>query len=590
LASRSTTPSAAFVEAELIRLFYRHTWLMSAVVGLSGSVFTAYMFADAVPKSWAVGWLIAINAVIATRMGLILRFSRRQPPLPDFRRWGRYHVATVWLNGLAWGLPALALASGDLTLTFFYATVICGFVAGAIPGLSYSLSAYQGFAIFSAAPLTMQMFAFDETFFHVIGVLAVLFVAINIASVRISHQRIREQIRLEFANRQLVENLTAEKERAERADAVKSRFLAAASHDLRQPLHALGLFVEALDTQTRAPHLRQLIDNIKLSTTSLRDLLNALLDISRLDAGALQPERAAIPLRRLFQTLLAEFGADAEAKGLRLRVVPSSAWVESDPTMLSRILQNVIANAIRYTDRGTVLLGCRRRGDAVSIEVYDTGAGMTPEALDHVFEEFYQVANPQRDRRLGLGLGLAIVRRLCAVLGHEMDLSSREGHGTVFRIRVPRTPAPAAGPAAAATRPADLEGRRVLVIDNEAPARDAMREILHLWSCTVIAADSRESALAALEPPSEPPDLIVADYRLCDGETGAEAIDAVRARFGRPVPALIVTGDTAPQRLQEATASGYRLLHKPVSAAQLRSLASYLLRQDAAASSRSDPG
>ncbi len=581
----STLPEsapAAHVQAELVRMTFQHSWPMSVAVGLTATAFTAWLFAGAVPPVWCVAWFLLINAVIGARAGLMLRFNRHPPPESERPRWARYHLVAVWLNGLAWGLPALALPGDDLTLTFFYATVLCGFVAGGIPSLSYHVGAYYGFAILPAVPFIARLFSFQETFFHVIGVLTVMFVLINIATVRISHRRILEQIRLEFANRELVQSLTAAKERAERADAVKSQFLAAASHDLRQPLHALGLFVDALDARVDRADLRSLVENIKLSTTSLSELLDALLDVSRLDAGAVKPELAVFPVQRLLDTLIAEFRADAEEKGLRFRAVPCGAWVRSDPIMLTRILQNVVVNALRYTDHGAVVVGCRCSAGFVGIEVHDTGPGMTADQLAHVFEEFYQVGNPQRDRRLGLGLGLAIVRRLSAMLGHALTLDSWPGRGTVFRLQVPvARPVPEV----AEQRPpvaADLTGKCVLVIDDEAPVREAMGQMLGLWACDVLTAESGEAAVRILNEGSRAPDLVIADFRLRDGESGARAIEDIRAHCGRDVPAILITGDTAPERLREAQAGGHQLLHKPVSAARMRSLASHLLQPAAA--------
>lgn len=574
---QAAVPSTAYIRGELVKMLHQHTWLMSLAVGLTATLFTAYLFADALPLGWVVAWFLLINSIIALRIGLILAFAKRKPADRDLPRWERYQIAAVWLNGLAWGLPAFALTGDNLPLVFFYATVLSGFVAGAIPGLTYSVPAYCGFAILAGAPLITRLFTLNDLVFHLIGILACMFVLINIASVRIGNRRIREQISLEFANRQLVQDLTDAKERAEQADAVKSQFLAAASHDLRQPQHALGLFVDALDAKTTDPNVRDLIDNIKLSTASLSQLLDALLDISRLDAGAVQPERSAFAVQPLLLMLVAELQADAEEKGLELRLVPSSAWVYSDPTMVTRILLNVLSNALRYTEQGRVVVGCRRVGDDVRIEIHDTGPGMTSEALSRVFDEFYQVGNPQRDRRLGLGLGLAIVRRLSETLGHEMSLRSRVGYGTVFRLRMPAaSPQP---PSAEPRRLPDrnLQGVRILVIDNEGPVREALTATIEVWGGEALTADGGASALRLLQAGTRAPDLVIADYRLAGDETGIEAIHQVRLEYDRAIPAIIVTGDTAPSRLQEVQASGCQLLHKPVSAAKLRSVVSHLL-------------
>lgn len=574
---QNTLPSAGPVEDELVRMLYQHTWIMSLAIGVTGSSFTAWMFRDTVPTAWLIAWFIAINSIVLLRVASMVAFRQRPPAAAALARWGRFQVAAVWINGLVWGLPALALTSDNLILTFFYATLLCGFVAGAMPGLSYSVPAYAGFAVLTGAPLIGRLVSFEDPVFRLIAILAVLFVAINIASVRIGNRRIREQIRLQLANRQLVQDLIVEKERAERADAVKSQFLAAASHDLRQPLHALGLFVDALDARTTDPELRGLIGNIQLSTTSLRDLLDALLDISRLDAGVTQPVLTTFPLGTLLANLVVELEPEAAEKGVELRLVQTSAWVTSDAIMLTRILLNVLANALHHAAPGSILVGCRRRGGAIRIEVHDTGPGMRADQLARVFDEFYQVGNPQRDRRHGLGLGLAIVRRLGTLLGHEFTLRSEPGRGTTFCIEVPaEAPQPAlAMPHAPAL---DLLANiRVLVIENEEAVREAMRATVESWQCVVTLAESCDAALRKLEEHGHRPDLILTDYHLAPDLNGAEAAEQLRARYG-PVPAIIVTGDTAIERVAELRERGFEVLHKPVSAARLRSLASHLLR------------
>ncbi len=583
--SNNTTPSASYVETESVRLLYQHAWLMSLVVGVAATSLTGYMFAGHVPMSLIVVWLLFINGIIVVRIGLIIVFARVQPTLHRYRAWGRHYLALAWLNGFAWGLPAFVLDNQNLTLVFFYTLVVAGFVAGAIPGLSFNIRAFYGFAFFSAAPLILRLLLWEEVFLRILGVLSLLFVMINTASAKISNRRVIQQIKLEYENRQLVDNLKIEKERAERANGIKTRFLAAASHDLRQPLHAMGLFVDALDARIKFPEVRKIMDNLKLSTESLASLLNSMLDISKLDAGTLKPEISDFALLPLLDRLALEFTPQAKSKGLKLRSVARNAWVRSDPIMLPRILRNLLTNAIRYTQNGGVLLGCRRRGGRILIEVYDTGPGIPSGEIEHVFEEFYQLDNPERDRSKGLGLGLSIVKRLADILQHEVDVRSRPGRGSVFSISVPLAPVAGSTPPEVQPYRADLAGAVIVVIDDEAPIRKAMEEILRGWGCHAILAESAESALRQLVASELVPDLIVADYRLREGKSGVDAVRSINAHAGKDIPAILVTGDIAPERLREAKESGYRLLYKPVSAASLRSLASYLIEK-AGASNR----
>lgn len=578
-ASTSAGPSAAYIDTESVRLLYQHAWLMSLIVGVTATALTGYMFIGHVDTPVIVAWLLLINGIIAIRVGLIVLFARLRPSDSGYVRWGRYYLAFAWLNGIAWGLPAFALDGDNLTLVFFYTLVIGGFVAGAIPGLSFNMNAFYGFAVFSATPLVVSLFTFDQEFFRLLGVLSLLFLLINTASARISNRRIKQQIQLEYENRRLVDYLKTEKERAERANEVKTRFLAAASHDLRQPLNAIGLFVDALDVRIGFPEARRIVDNLKLSTHSLKGLLNSMLDISKLDAGVLQADVCDFSLQLLFDQLDLELGPQAASQGLALRIRPCDAWVRSDPIMLARVLRNLLSNAILYTHAGGVLLGCRQRHGGIRIEVWDTGSGIPAGEIEQIFEEFYQLDNPERDRDKGLGLGLAIVKRLAGLLQHELTVRSRVGKGSVFAITVPTARAAAQPVTQTPDYYDDMAGALVVVVDDDEAIRIGMGEILQSWGCSTVLADSADNALQRLADSDRVPDLIVADYRLREGRTGVQGIERINAQVGRDIPAIIVTGDIAPERLREAKASGYRLLHKPVSAANLRSLASYLIQK-----------
>ena len=574
----SAAPTETYLEAESVKLLYQHAWLMSLIVGVTASSLTAYMFSSHVDMRLVAGWLAFFNAVIAVRVALIVLFARLKPT-DGFRTWGRCYMILAWINGIAWGLPAFVLDSNELDIVFFYTLVIGGFVAGAIPGLSFNMNAYYGFALFSSLPLFVALFTFPGDFFHLLGVLAVMFLLINTASARISNHRIRQQIRLEFENRRLVEHLKAEKERAERANDVKTRFLAAASHDLRQPLNAMGLFVDALEARTGAGDARRLVDNLKLSTQNLKGLLNSMLDLSRLEAGVLKVDIGDFRLQLLLDQLALEFGAQATEKGLGLRIRPCAKWVRSDPILLVRVLRNLLSNAIQYTPSGVVLLGCRSRPGAVRIEVHDTGRGIPAKELEWIFEEFHQLDNTERDRDKGLGLGLAIVKRIGALLEHEVDVRSVVGKGSTFAITVPTAAAVELPALTAPTWNDDMRGALVVVVDDDAPIRLSMGEILISWGCSTVLADSSEGALALLEEESRAPDLILADYRLRDGKTGVQGVRSIRERFAEDIPAIIVTGDIAPERMREAKDNRCEFLQKPVSAASLRSLASYLIQK-----------
>jgi signal transduction histidine kinase len=365
---------------------------------------------------------------------------------------------------------------------------------------------------------------------------------------------------------------------ADDANLAKSRFLAAASHDLRQPLHALGLFASALAQRARDDESRELTGRITRSIGALETLFSEVLDVSRLDAGAIVASARPVALQPLFDRLADDLASAAEEKDLALRLVPTRAVVRSDPVLLERILRNLVANAIRYTDAGGVLVGVRRRAGGVVLEVRDSGIGIPEEHRARIFEEFYQVERPDSDRHQGLGLGLSIVRRLCDLLGHRLALASAPGRGTTFRIGLEEEALPAAGgPGVESSLPdGPLAGARILVIEDDRDVRDSMVAILRAWGCDVSAAASADEA-ARMGPGTRAPSALVVDYRLGPGATGVEVARSLHRDWGAPVPTLIISGESSEGELARILESGFPLLRKPVPPARLRSLLAHLL-------------
>jgi signal transduction histidine kinase/CheY-like chemotaxis protein len=359
------------------------------------------------------------------------------------------------------------------------------------------------------------------------------------------------------------------------ANLAKSRFLAVASHDLRQPLHALGLFVAQLHSSAEPADRSRIIARIDAAVTAMNELFNALLDISKLDADVLKPNLTRFPIEHLLTRLETTFADAAREKALSLRVVPSDAWVYSDFILLERIMLNLASNAVRYTAQGGVVIGARRRGNMLRLEVWDSGPGIPEDQRQNIFVEFYQLASAQGGHRSGLGLGLAIVERLCSLLGHRIEMTSVVGRGSRFAILVPLTVAQAEAVEPPAQIPPiedPCKGKLVVVIDDDPMVLEGMRGLLTSWGCQMVAADSDQAALAALAAHARTPDLIVSDYRLQAGQTGIDAITRLRNAYGIPIPAFLISGDTAPERLREAIASGYQLLHKPMQPMALRAM------------------
>ncbi|MFT3779929.1 MAG: ATP-binding protein [Ottowia sp.] len=365
--------------------------------------------------------------------------------------------------------------------------------------------------------------------------------------------------------------LVAKREEAEQASQAKTRFLASASHDLRQPLHTISLLVGVLRRQAVAPEVGRLVDHIQTSVSAMEALFGSLLDISKLDAGMSRPVLDDHALAELLHRVAASHGPEAERKGLRLAVAPTRCAVRTDAVLLERVLGNLVSNAIRYTERGKVLVGCRRRPGGALLQVWDTGIGIAPEQMPHLFEEFFQIDNPERDRSKGLGLGLAIVKRTLELLAHPYTLRSMPGRGTCFSILLPLAEAPPVLPARseAETVGERIAGAFVVVIDDEADTRRAMQALCHSWGVHALVAASADECLARLGEHLRTPDLILCDYRLRERQDGLDAVQRLRARIGQAVPAMIITGDIAAADLRRVADAGLLLLHKPVGADRL---------------------
>ena len=361
----------------------------------------------------------------------------------------------------------------------------------------------------------------------------------------------------------------------ELANAAKSRFLAMASHDLRQPLHALGLFVAQLRTPLKSGERTKTIERVDATRKEMDEMFNSLLDISRLDAGILTPKITEFPIARLLQKIETRFDQATREKGLRLRVRRSDAWVRSDAMLLERILLNLVSNAVRYTLRGGIIVGCRRRGEMLRIEVWDSGPGIPEDQKQNIFGEFFQLTAPERNPYGGLGLGLAIVDRLRLLLNHQIDLASTVGRGSRFAILVPM-----ADECVTSTEPVDsphpaafaVEGKVILVIGDAPIVLEGTGGLLGKWGYSVLTAGSDEAALIRLAERQQRPDLIISDYHLASGKTGSRAIEQINAAFGSSIPAILISGDTAPEPLRDAKDRGYILLHKPVDPMRLRAV------------------
>lgn len=542
-------------------------------------IMMCWVFVGLQALHWWLVWLLLYTVLVVGVWRVFLGSRTRQwPP--------RHRAALMMLGmgliGVFWGSSTVlvTLAGGDMPTLFMVTTVVAGIAAGVLGFCGPCWPVYASHLLMVVPGVNVGFWLHGGSLPSTLGLFSLVYLTFMLQFARTVESAALHTIELRFENLDLVTRLRAQTRAADAARAQaeansidKSRFLAAASHDLRQPIHALGLFLDALGGTALNERQRGIFANAQAACDASREMLNTLLDFSRIEAGVVRHEPRAFALQPLLTELEREFAPQAEARGLvfRLRDTRQAAW--ADPALVARILRNLIANAVRYTSQGGVLVACRRRRGQLVLEVWDTGVGIAAKDHIRIFKEFQQLANPERDRSKGLGLGLAIVEGLARVMATRVGVQSVPGRGSVFRLGLPAAPAVLADTEHLeheAMPP--LTGLRVLVVDDDPAVREAMAQLLVGWQCQHQCAADLPEALALAQ--AQPPQVLVTDYRLRAGVTGRDVIQALRARLGSNLACVIVTGDTAPDRLREAQDSGATLLHKPLRAAQLyRSLA-----------------
>ena len=463
-------------------------------------------------------------------------------------------AALVWLPGVRGAMPRL----GFLTVLLACSAMGSAALLAPAPRIGWVVT------LLPLSPALAAVGVAGAGWLTAAGALATL-MAIGVVAVR--GREWRASARALALRDGRIDVVAAERDAAQRADQEKSRFLAIASHDLRQPVHAIGLFAATLERRLQGSSEEPLVRNMIRAIDGLDRSFNAMLDVSRLDAGTIEPNVQHFPLRDLFRRLHMHFAGQAELKDLGLRFSPGGKWVNSDPQLLERILGNLVQNALKYTEQGGVVVVARSTATHLNIEVWDTGLGIAAADLHRIFEEFYQVGRSERARTQGLGMGLAIVKRLAKLLGHSLTVASRPGRGTMFRVGIALG---ALGDiqdttAAADTRPIPVtQAHAVLVIDDEEAIREGLRLLLEEWGYEAITAASAAAAERAIVSLGILPDLILSDLHLGDGPDGIAAVAAVRRQCGHDVAAILITGDTSHDEMQRATDSGLSVLLKPV--------------------------
>jgi signal transduction histidine kinase len=580
---------AGLVAAELVRAQYRNI-PTAVVVNAIISALLCLALQETVSPERLAWWLSAIYVVAVIRLFFWHRFNKSPLTAANILRWRRIALLGSGVNGFTWGLGGIVLYAPHSPASQFLLLITqFGMGAGAAYASAPAFTAVMAYLLPSVLLSSVPFFMEGDSVHVTLGAMLFVFVGAATHFTYGISRTIARAIALRFENIDLIQELRNQtlvaeqaREAAEEANVAKSRFLAAAGHDLRQPLHALGFFVDALQEESLPADGRAIVGNIRRSVDAMEDLFNSLLDVSRLDAGIVRPCIGTIPLGPLMERVRIEYEPAARQKDLALSVVRNSLFVRSDPVLLDRIMRNLVANAVRYTDRGRIILGARRSAAAVRIEVWDSGRGIPKDKHREIFQEFRQLENPQRDRRKGLGLGLAIVERLVKLLDHSLELRSQLGKGSVFAVSVPRgrreefVPGEADGQIVVDR---DVANSLILLVDDEPDVRDSMLALLGKWRCEVVAAESCAGMLEKLVSIRRMPDLIVADYRLQGEENGIDVVARLREEFNAQVPALLITGDTGMEQLREAEESGLHVLHKPLNPSRLRALIANLRRE-----------
>lgn len=558
------------IHNEQIRLIYHQETTLVASATVCAAIITLFLWFN-VPSYSLVFWLLAVIVSACARIACIFGYLRADQQARSHPFWG----ITLWLGtliaGLIWGSwPLMFYWLYSVEHLMLVSAIFAGMVTVSATSGSIYLPSFMAFSMPLILPLSVLHLISGVDSLQIVGLLLILFLAFNFLLVIRSNHQNRKLIYASFENQQLMANLEAEKLVAQRAIVAKSHFLAAASHDLRQPLHAMGLFISALRSREKDPQKMRIIEDMGKSADALNNLFNSLLDVSRLDADIIDVNPVHISAGQIFDALRAQFEQQIEEKNIRFRLCEDHHVLYCDPVLLERVLRNLLSNAVQYTQSGTITLHCDEHPDSLKqITIEDTGIGIPADSLEDVFSEYYQLNNPSRDKHKGRGLGLSIVQRLCQLMDLPLDVHSREGQGTVFRVLVPAGDAQKVDNPIISLHGGKVRGKNVLVIDDERQVLHGMRQLLEGWGCEVLIAESAGKALKQLAFSDSVPDIMISDYRLADQQNGVDAVAAIRECVEFELPAIIITGDTSPACLKQVKDAGLQLLHKPVNADEL---------------------
>ncbi|MEO7727190.1 MAG: hybrid sensor histidine kinase/response regulator [Burkholderiales bacterium] len=580
------------VRAEQVRLLYEGL-LVSTTGSIIGALLIVFMLWEVAPREPMLIWFALMAANQLWRIGLYLAYRRKGALAPEeVGRWAVYWSIGSGLSGCIWGAASFVLFLPDVPVAQAVLIVLIFTVTSAAVLLTGSyLPAFYVFVLPAMVSVIVRTAIEGEAMHYALAVIAFFSTVAILSFGRKYNRTLVQSLRNRFHNETLAQRLAQQNTVLESAHRVvedasraKTQFFAAASHDLRQPLHAIGLFTSALAEKAATSEVKQLVASINQSVRALQSLFNELLDISKIDSGVIKPAIRDFPASELVEWLSAEFSAEAAAKGIVFTVEAPPTMVRSDPVLLERILRNLIANALRYTEAGEVSLGATQLASTLRLEVRDTGIGIAQADQQKIFEEFTQLQNPARTSKKGLGLGLSIVKRLCDLLGYRISLNSKPGQGSTFSFEVPlgvAIPRPAADAQPAKTARSDLSdlgGRLIVVIDDEEAIVAGMQALLSVWGAEVIASTSGDDVISRVHEAGRLPDLFIVDYRLGDADTGIDVAQRLRQTLDPEIPAVLVTGSITPDLEEKARVAGLEFLLKPVTAADLARCIEGLLR------------
>ena len=551
----------------------------AVVAPVFGAAITALLLFDYVEPVRIYTWVTLVFVSYSSFLFLWIWHQQSDTSSAYASKWGKRYLFLSWIAAASWGSVSLFLFSADsfVAQMILAMSVMIGAAAITVSTIVYRPVFYT--VIFLLAPLIVQFVRVGDEGHYIFALGSVGFAAMLFLIHSSVNKVVEQSIRLRFSNLKLASDLGIQKEIAEKSSMAKSSFLAVASHDLRQPLHAHGLFLgELRERLPQKTFVSKIISKLESSLLVISELFDSLLDISKLEAGAVETNIRSFFLDDFIRPVVQQYRAKAKASGIVLRAVLPHCVISSDKVLLGRIMRNLLENAVRYTPEGKVLVGCRRHGNSLSIQVWDTGRGIEDDELDSIFEDYYQIKRQNNQRTHGLGLGLAVVSQLCDLLGHAISVKSVLGKGSVFSVEVPMSKSVDVSKDDMNTDTLiidELSGMKVLVIDDDESVRQGMAGILDVWGCNVITGSDAENIMMNL-PAGYVPDVIIADYQLNDGKIGFREVELLNTRFKREIDAAIISGDIASINESELKKRHYPLLQKPVSPAKLCTLLRFI--------------